>query len=268
MICQRCHFLKNYNTALKVQTNADEYVNMLSKIKDERALAIVMVDLTDFPGSLWPNMIDIIGTRRPVIVVGNKVDLLPQDSGKYLEHIKSCLEQSLIDCGFTKANIKHISLISAHTKYGIESLITNLFDMKRAGDVYLLGNVNVGKSTLFNALLGSDYCKMRARDLIRRATSSEWPGTTLRMLKFPIAKPSGALIYARVERLRKQAQSFKIHKEDRKFMVYTARSPDATIMDNLGICHYYYYLLLSVITFLMLSCLKCFISFRSNIFSA
>lgn len=237
MTCQRCHFLKNYNTALKVQVNADEYINMLSKIKDERALAIVMVDLTDFPCSLWPNMIDIIGYRRPVIVVGNKVDLLPQDSGNYLEHIKTCLEQSLIDCGFAKANIKHIGLISARTKYGIETLITKLFDIWRKGDIYLLGNVNVGKSTLFNALLGSDYCKIRARDLIRRATSSEWPGTTLRMLKFPIAKPSSALIYARVERLKNQTKSLKIDKEDRKFMVYTARTPDVTIMEHLGMLY-------------------------------
>lgn len=240
MTCQRCHFLKNYDTALKVQVNADEYINMLSKIKDERALAIVMVDLTDFPCSLWPNMIDIIGTRRPVIVVGNKVDLLPQDSDQYLEHIKNCLEQSLIDCGFIKANIKHTSLISARTMYGIEGLITNLFNYKRNGDVYLLGNVNVGKSTLFNALLGSDYCKMRARDLIRRATSSEWPGTTLRMLKFPIANPSGALICARNERLRKQEKSLKlkISKADKKFMVYTARTPEATIMEHLGMLYW------------------------------
>jgi ribosome biogenesis GTPase A len=52
-----------------------------------------------------------------------------------------------------------------------------------AGDVYLLGCTNVGKSTLFNALLRSDYCKVKAVDLIQRATTSPWPGTTINLLK-------------------------------------------------------------------------------------
>jgi ribosome biogenesis GTPase A len=47
------------------------------------------------------------------------------------------------------------------------------------GNVYLLGNTNVGKSTLFNALLQSDYCKSRAREIIHRATVSVWPGMSL-----------------------------------------------------------------------------------------
>jgi ribosome biogenesis GTPase A len=52
-----------------------------------------------------------------------------------------------------------------------------------SGDVYLVGCTNVGKSTLFNALLQSDYCKVKAVDLIQRATTSPWPGTTLNLLK-------------------------------------------------------------------------------------
>lgn len=45
------------------------------------------------------------------------------------------------------------------------------------GDVFLLGSTNSGKSTLFNALLSSDYCKYHVRDVIHRATVSRWPGT-------------------------------------------------------------------------------------------
>jgi ribosome biogenesis GTPase A len=55
-----------------------------------------------------------------------------------------------------------------------------------AGDVYILGCTNVGKSTLFNALLQSDYCKVQAVDLIQRATTSLWPGTTISLLKVTI----------------------------------------------------------------------------------
>ena len=40
----------------------------------------------------------------------------------------------------------------------------------------MVGSTNVGKSTLFNALLMSDYCKSVARGFINRATVSVWPG--------------------------------------------------------------------------------------------
>ena len=43
-------------------------------------------------------------------------------------------------------------------------------------DLYIVGTANAGKSSLFNALLASDYCKSSARDLIERATVSVWPG--------------------------------------------------------------------------------------------
>lgn len=235
MICQRCHFLKNYNTALKVQVNAEDYVSMISKIKDEIALAILMVDLVDMPCSIWPNIIDIIGERRPVIIVGNKVDLLPQDSKNYLHHIIKVLEDSLIDSGLTKANIKHIRLISSRTNYGIEDLITSLYAIwPNRGDVYLIGNANVGKSTLFNALLRSDYCKIRARNLIRRATSSLWPGTTLRMLKFPISRPSNALLHERNKRLNNETKTAKELQWLRRNQIYSGRTPEKTLMEHIG----------------------------------
>jgi nitric oxide-associated protein 1 len=159
--CQRCHFLKNYNTAINVTVKPEDYVQMLSTIEDKFALAILMVDLLDFPCSIWPGIRQILGNKRPIVVVGNKVDLLPRDHKGYLEHIKTCLGQSILDAGFAEANVKHIALISATTGFGVEELINKLHNVWGAkGDVYLVGCTNVGKSSLFNALLQSDYCKV------------------------------------------------------------------------------------------------------------
>jgi ribosome biogenesis GTPase A len=52
-----------------------------------------------------------------------------------------------------------------------------------AGDVFIMGCTNVGKSSLFNALIQSDLCKSQVVDLVQRATVSQWPGTTLNLLK-------------------------------------------------------------------------------------
>lgn len=154
------------------------------------------------PSSIWPNIADIIGPRRPVIVVGNKVDLLPRDTDGHLAHVRAALERAVAAQGIDATNIKHTCLISAHTGFGVEELITKLHNVwSYRGDVYLLGCTNVGKSTLFNALLRSDYCKSQASSLIGRATASPWPGTTMRMLKFPIMRPNDWRLYLRTKRI-------------------------------------------------------------------
>ncbi|KAM8713830.1 hypothetical protein ACLKA7_014057 [Drosophila subpalustris] len=201
--CQRCHFLKHYNIALDVEVPPSAYVETISRIQDKFALAVIIVDLLDLPSSIWPGMQQVLGSKRPVFLVGNKVDLLPRDSNGYLSHVKHCLKQQFIQHGgFDALNIKNVSLISAKTGYGIEELITQLHKIwQYKGDVYLLGCTNVGKSTLFNILLNSDYCRPEASELVHKATTCAWPGTTLQMLKFPIFRPSDMRVYQRFKRL-------------------------------------------------------------------
>lgn len=83
--------------------------------------------------------------------------------------------------------------------------------IKILGDVYLVGCTNVGKSSMFNALLKSDYCKVQAVDLVQCATTSPWPGTTLNLLKFPILNPTAKKLQRRVERLMGE-KSYKLSK--------------------------------------------------------
>ncbi|XP_013100585.2 nitric oxide-associated protein 1 [Stomoxys calcitrans] len=205
IVCQRCHFLKHYNIALDVEVTPETYVETISRIQDQYALAIVIVDLLDFPSSIWPDMQQVLGSKRPVFIVGNKVDLLPRDCNGYLDHIKLCLKEEIIKTGFDKMNIKYVSLISAKTGYGVEELITQLQKIwAYKGDVYLVGCTNVGKSSLFNILLNSDYNRPEASELISRATTCPWPGTTLQMLKFPIYRPSEIRVYERLKRLKSE----------------------------------------------------------------
>ncbi|XP_039285095.1 nitric oxide-associated protein 1 [Nilaparvata lugens] len=200
--CQRCHFMENYKMALTVSVNPEEYPRLLSRIKNQKALVILMVDMTDFPCSIWPGILDVIGPKQPLFVVGNKVDLLVGDYEKWVRRASQSLKAALPP----DANVKHMTLISAKTGFGVEELITELhLQWEYQGDVYLVGCTNVGKSTLFNALIQSDYCKVRASDVMQRATTSPWPGTTLNLLRFPILRPSAHRLQLRAERL-KQAR--------------------------------------------------------------
>jgi ribosome biogenesis GTPase A len=70
-----------------------------------------------------------------------------------------------------------------------------LFSKARVGgDVYLIGTTNVGKSSIFNLLLDSDLCSIKAIDKVEKALTSPVPGTTLNLLKFPIMRPGKYII--------------------------------------------------------------------------
>ncbi|GBP77407.1 Nitric oxide-associated protein 1 [Eumeta japonica] len=235
MECQRCHFLKEYNIALDVNVEPEEYEKLLESIRHVKSLVVMMVDLLDFPCSIWPGIVDIIGTNRPIIIVGNKVDLIPGDSVGYLKRIENSLIRELKRTKLRDANIKHVSLISAKTGYGVEELITAMFETWLAkGDVFLIGCTNVGKSSLFNALLQSDYCKVHAVDIIKRATVSRWPGTTLNLLKFPINRPSDWKIYTRTHRLKSEAKLLKLEEEIRKNQLGGKNKFIRTLIGHIG----------------------------------
>ncbi|XP_031351221.1 nitric oxide-associated protein 1 [Photinus pyralis] len=219
LICQRCHFLKYYNLALQVRVTSDDYIKVLESLKTKRALILLTVDLFDFPCSLWPGIVDVLGQKQPIVIVGNKVDLIPRDSPSYLDRIKSVVSSTVRETVSERVarNVKHVTLISAKTGWGVEELITKLHNIwNTRGDVYVVGCTNVGKSSLFNCLLQSDFCKVQAVDLIQRATTSVWPGTTMNMLKFPILRPSGWRMFVRMKRL--QALN-KIRAEENKLNV-------------------------------------------------
>ncbi|CAG9804661.1 unnamed protein product [Chironomus riparius] len=234
--CQRCHFLSKYNTAISVSIKPEDYINIISSIKDQSALAIVMVDLLDFPCSIFPNLSNILGKTRPIFLVGNKVDLIPRDSQNYLDNVKQSLRSEALKMGFENKSIKHTALISAKTGYGVEELITKLHQIwKYKGNVYLIGCTNVGKSSLFNAFLRSDYCKSEATNLIQRATASPWPGTTLKMLKFPILRPSDFRVALRAQRLAGERSAKYLEDEYRRQEAKDRKSiKHATLIGHIG----------------------------------
>ena len=73
-VCQRCFQLRHYSSALSVAVPESKYLRSLQILKNKGILILLMVDVTDFPGSLFPNLSSLIRLGNPV---ANKVDLLP-----------------------------------------------------------------------------------------------------------------------------------------------------------------------------------------------
>lgn len=193
VICKRCFSLKHYNSALNITLQADDYLRHLAHLRDKRALIILMLDISDFPGSLFPHLSTLLSPNHQVMLVANKIDLLPPSllhgfHGLERMIAKECLESSLVGCKIAK-----VHFISAKTGDGIEKLANSVINSwGNRGDVYLLGCTNVGKSSLFNRLLVSLCGAIPGRLNVDgnvtapTATISRWPGTTLGLLSFPI----------------------------------------------------------------------------------
>lgn len=194
LTCMRCFSLKHYNTALNITLKADDYLRHLSHLRDKRALILLVVDVIDFPGSLFPSLHTLVSLSSRVLVVANKIDLLPKSVDRNIWNrletliLDECENSSLKGC-----SVSGVVFTSVKSGEGLEKLATSVQEYwGNRGDVYLLGCTNVGKSSLFNHLLQS-LCGASPGQLdvdcgvgAPAATISRWPGTTLGLLSFPI----------------------------------------------------------------------------------
>uniref|UniRef100_A0A7E4VWA4 G domain-containing protein n=1 Tax=Panagrellus redivivus TaxID=6233 RepID=A0A7E4VWA4_PANRE len=237
-LCRRCYMLKNHDFLLNVNICEVDYERAMGHLKFiQEALVLLIVDMTDIQGSIYRQLPGIIGDSKPMIVIGNKVDLLPPDAHPgYLKRFRTALNDALNESGLSQRfNVMHTALVSAKTGYGIEDLITKIYlnwiNPKGAlrNDMYLIGCTNAGKSTLFNAFLQSDLCKVRALDLVERVTTSVWPGTTLNLLKFPLMNPSAHKLELRRRRLLSQS-AWAMREQAAKYALYTAKKDPKYLM--------------------------------------
>ena len=192
-ICQRCFHLKHYNKALSVSVPDDDYLKHLSHLKEKTALILLMVDALDFPGSLFPDLCDLLSPTSPVIIVANKKDLLPKGTANLMKRFEGHLTQVAKATSLKGCFLKEVRFVSARTGEGVEGLSNEIVRFwGNRGDVYLLGCTNVGKSTLFNRLLHT-LCGCQPGVLNASGSTSSplptismLPGTTLGLLSFPI----------------------------------------------------------------------------------
>ncbi|NWH63157.1 NOA1 protein, partial [Geococcyx californianus] len=214
-VCQRCWLLAHYGRALRLRLPPEQHRQTLSAAlrrppsHGRAPLLLYILDVMELPDPVLPQLLALLDPAAPVaglLVVGNKVDVLPADGPGHLARLRQRVTEACEHAGLRQAPLVDVRLVSARTGFGLEGLVSRLQrSWKCAGDVYLLGATNSGKSTLFNILLRSDYCKSRAPDVVDRATVSPWPGTTLNLLKFPIINPTCDRIFRRQERLKEEA---------------------------------------------------------------
>ncbi|KAJ3181095.1 hypothetical protein HDU85_003800 [Gaertneriomyces sp. JEL0708] len=177
-ICQRCHHLKHQNTALK--KHFPDPVKLLAPVRVvPNGVIVCVVDATDFPASLLPKLSDMVGVSKPVIVVANKVDLLP--AGISLKKVKNSIAQTAQRSGVK--NLIGVFLTSAQNGTGLSELCEAIVPYQQNGEhAFFVGCANVGKSAIVNKLRHmSGLADADAGPVV-----SSVPGTTVDLVEIPI----------------------------------------------------------------------------------
>ncbi|KAJ2850432.1 nitric oxide associated protein 1 [Coemansia erecta] len=189
IVCQRCYKLTHHNVVegpWKKDIVSDP--RSLKFLRYKTNLVVVVVcDIFDLPGSMIPHLGEFIGERHPVILVANKVDLLPRDFHK--ERLIMWFRRFARDLDL---NVQSIHLVSSLKNLGTRELAADISERRRAGqDIYMVGRANVGKSELINALLRISIGGYRYKVL-----ASHVPGTTMGLSGIPLRHFVKALVPA------------------------------------------------------------------------
>jgi ribosome biogenesis GTPase A len=190
-VCQRCHGLRYQNrlptetlrvgggegAAAHAELQPEYFVSLLEDISRRRCVVVAIVDLFDFHGSLIPQLPRVVAEDASLILVANKLDLLPANvDGKSVERwVRSEAKRA----GLPRAHAVH--LVSCKSGVGMPKLLSEMRDLmsRRRLDAYVVGAANAGKSSFINHVL-------RSVKAGRSVTTSHLPGTTLDFVRVSV----------------------------------------------------------------------------------
>ncbi|MFS0672881.1 ribosome biogenesis GTPase YqeH [Ornithinibacillus sp. 179-J 7C1 HS] len=181
ILCKRCFRLKHYNEIQDVSIHDDDFLKMVSSIREKEGLVVHIVDIFDVNGTMIKSLPRIVG-NNPIILVGNKMDLLPKSTNqnKLIQWLRSTAKEQGI-------KVEDVFLISSVKGYGIDVLTEQIEKYRENQDVYIVGTTNVGKSTFINRLIKQSVGES---DVI---TTSYFPGTTLGFIEIPLDEGSALI---------------------------------------------------------------------------
>lgn len=204
ILCKRCFRLKHYNEIQDVSITDDDFLKMVSSVRNANGLVVHLIDIFDVNGSLIKSLPRITGDN-PIILVGNKVDLLPKSTNQ--RKLIQWLRSQAKDAGI---KVLDVFLISSKKGHGMEELSGQIEHYRNNKDVFIVGTTNVGKSTFINRLIKQST---GANDVI---TTSYFPGTTLGFIEIPLDEKTSLVDTPGI--VNRQQISHYISEEDMKII--------------------------------------------------
>lgn len=176
LLCQRCFKLRNYSEDTPLEpVISEDFFKLLEQAQASNALFVYVVDLFNFEAS-FNREINKALQKSDVILFGTKRDLLPKSvkDEKLIEFLKERAEAASL-------KVREIFVTSATKNFNLKEILPRLQDYGCKRNIYVIGSVSSGKSSLINAFL-----KVYKNETSHYITTSIYPNTTLKVIEIPL----------------------------------------------------------------------------------
>lgn len=175
--CDKCYDEANFSFSRDEPTIEHDYLELINQCAKDNALIIYVIDLFNFEASFNKDVIDILKDNR-VIVIGNKLDLLPENTDK--RHLKLYVGQYLREIGLRVSN-DDIFLCSLSGCEKIDKIVKHIESVRDNQDAYIIGSQGSGKSLFCSSFLRS--FENNSNELI---VTTYYPNTNLKLMRVPL----------------------------------------------------------------------------------
>lgn len=180
LYCHNCYEkMKAINTGMLESDTDDEILRILKDAVASDALLIWVVDLFQFNGTLNPEVVKK-AKKLDVVVLGTKFDLFPK-------RIKQETMCNFLRDRFNEVGIDPVAVKVFGNAENIDpkDLLKKMEVLRKGHDVYMIGTLASGKTSIINRLLKGYSNKSK-----RTIATEEYPGTSVKVLEIPLSNSS------------------------------------------------------------------------------
>ncbi|MBP5575018.1 MAG: hypothetical protein J6X50_04735 [Bacilli bacterium] len=229
--CDKCfETMKAFNNSELDQNVDKEVLKILDDAFATDAFVIWVVDLFSFNGTLNGEIADKV-KKLNVSVVGTKRDLFPYN-------VKDASLIAYLTERFNEYGIKPktVRLVNTSGKVDSKALIDAVNKIRQGHDVYMIGNLTSGKTSLINKAMKAFENKTN-----RQIRTIKYPGTHVDVLEIPLSRssffyelPGLSQDTSAVGKLEKEVIKQIVPKKDIKITVRTLAPGDALMVGSLA----------------------------------
>ena len=178
--CDKCYqTMKDFNNSELAQNIDQEVLKILDDAFATDAYIVWVVDLFSFNGTLNSEIANKV-KKLNLSVVGTKRDLFS----------KSVSDESLINYITERFNAygikpKSVRLMGSSSKFDPKEYINAMNKARQGHDVYMIGNLTSGKTSIINRALKGFENKTN-----RQIKTIKYPGTSVEVLEIPLSRSS------------------------------------------------------------------------------